>query len=69
MSGEIPAVNPSSATHWSSPSRSPATVCVTGGGQFWVQWGLWEVLVLREPTSPLSFLESLPTWKPRLPDS
>lgn len=54
--GESPDVNPSPAARWSSPSRSPATVCVTGRGQFWAQWGLWEALVLPEPTSHLSCL-------------
>lgn len=60
VSGESPDVNPSSATHCSSPSRSPATVCVTRGGQFWAQWGLWEGLVLQEPTSLSSGLPGVP---------
>lgn len=68
MSGESPAVNPSSATLWSSPSCSLAIVCVTGGGLFWVQWGLWEALVLPEPTSHLSSgLPGVPAYLEAMP--
>lgn len=72
MSGESPEGNPSSCRPLVQSFPLPRPLSVSPEeASFGVQWGLWEALVLPEPTSHLSSgLPGVPvTWKSCLPDS